>query len=360
MAFHAFPERTAPGLQPRSLEVFANPAGKGGHKQAATSEETFEFDLINRWQRDLPLETEPFQKMGEAHGRSGRDVLAALRRLRRNGVVSRVGVVLTPSAFGFSTLAAVRVAPEQLDEVAAFISRMPEVNHNYAREHDYNLWFVLTAPDRALIEAALRSIGEVSGCVPLDLPMLSGYHIDLGFDLTDLPIKSTRAVASRLGPMSLDPSQRRLLAELQSGLPLVQRPFARLGSMVGMHEGEVIEQLRQWLATGAIRRLGVVVQHHELGFRANAMCVWDVPDDEVETVGLQMASIPGVNLCYRRARVAGRWPYNLYCMIHGREREAVLGVRESLVTRLSIDHFPSAVLFSGRRYKQCGARYAER
>jgi DNA-binding Lrp family transcriptional regulator len=91
--------------------------------------------------------------------------------------------VLRPHRIGASTLAALAVAPERLDAVAALVSEYPEVNHNYQREHRYNLWFVVTAADRARLDAVLGDIGRRSGLKVLDLPMLEDYFIDLGFRL---------------------------------------------------------------------------------------------------------------------------------------------------------------------------------
>ena len=123
----------------------------------------------------------------------------------------------------------------------------------------------------------------------------------------------------------------------------------------------VIDQLRpnvvRALEDGLIRRFGVVVRHHELGIKANAMCVWDVPDELASTLGRQLARYPGVTLCYRRARSLPHWPYNLFCMIHGRSHDAVTATRNDIAQRLGLDRWTHAVLFSSRRFKQRGARY---
>ena len=96
------------------------------------------------------------------------------------------------------------------------------------------------------------------------------------------------------------------------------------------------------------------MRHHELGYRANAMVVFDLPDAEVDRIGLQLAAEPGVTLCYRRTRSLPEWPYNLYCMVHGRSREEAQPVIERLAAMAGA---PTTVLFSTRRFKQCGARY---
>ena len=150
-----------------------------------------------------------------------------------------------------------------------------------------------------------------------------------------------------------------LIRAIQGGLPLVERPFAAIAAELGWTEEAVIERIRALQAQGAIKRLGVVVRHQELGYGANAMVVWDLPDAQVDALGQRIGALPFVTLCYRRPRRPPTWPYNLFTMIHGRDRAAVL----TQVTRLQADlerelgPLDNAVLFSGQRFKQRGAFY---
>jgi DNA-binding Lrp family transcriptional regulator len=125
-----------------------------------------------------------------------------------------------------------------------------------------------------------------------------------------------------------------------------------------MGEAEVIARLRRLIEGGVIRRFGVIVRHHELGYRANAMVVWDVPDARVGDAGRTLAGLPFVTLCYRRPRRLPLWPYNMFCMIHGRDRSTVETLVEQTTATAGLEGLPRAVLFSRRRFKQRGARYA--
>lgn len=154
-----------------------------------------------------------------------------------------------------------------------------------------------------------------------------------------------------------DPRQARLLEAVQAGLPLVPRPYAELGRRVGLAESEVVAALSEWVRAGLIKRLGIVVRHRPLGYRANAMVVWDVPDDRVGEIGRRMSAHEFVTLCYRRPRRGDEWPYNLFCMIHGRDRDSVLAQIEQLAEACGLVDTPRAVLFSTRCFKQRGARY---
>lgn len=143
--------------------------------------------LIDRFQHGMPLCSEPYRAMAEALDCSEDDILARLRHLDRIGGLSRIGPVFEHSRAGASTLVALAVPLHRLESVAAQISRYPEVNHNYHREHRYNLWFVLTGPDRAHLDHLLAEIEAQTGLRPLDLPMRCAYRIDLGFPIGEAP-----------------------------------------------------------------------------------------------------------------------------------------------------------------------------
>lgn len=157
--------------------------------------------------------------------------------------------------------------------------------------------------------------------------------------------------------MELSATDRRLLARVAEGLALNARPFLDLAQAVGIGEADAIERLRKLQAGGAIKRLGLIVRHHELGYRANAMVVWDIADDRVDELGTRMAALPFVTLCYRRRRALPEWPYNLFAMIHGTDRAVVARQIDELVGQLGLHDAPRSVLFSRKRFKQRGAAY---
>lgn len=157
--------------------------------------------------------------------------------------------------------------------------------------------------------------------------------------------------------ISLDAVDRAVIAAVQAGLPLCERPYAAIAQQLGLEEQTVIARLQRLQDHGAIKRFGVVVRHHELGYRANAMVVFDVADDKVAQLGRCIGKFEFVTLCYRRPRVLPEWPYNLFCMIHGKDRDAVLAHVQELIDRCGLQDVAHAVLFSKRRFKQRGAVY---
>jgi len=318
-----------------------------------------DFRLLNEFQRDWPLVAEPYAAVGARLGVDATWVMQRLAALQRDGKASRVGAVFAPGAIGASTLAALEVPAERLDEVAAIVSGFPEVNHNYEREHRINLWFVAAAESEERLTQVLGDIEKRAQCgALLALRLLEEYRIDLGFDMRSEPVTRRTAEFRRArvaGPLSQ--REQRLLAALQGGLPMVSRPYNALGEAAGSSEAEVLALVGHWIDIGVIRRLGVVVRHRELGYSANAMVVWDVPDDRVHALGRELAQQGGITLCYRRARARPRWPYNLYCMVHGRSRDAVAETIERTGARAGLLAYPRQILFSRTRFKQTGAKY---
>jgi DNA-binding Lrp family transcriptional regulator len=314
--------------------------------------------LLNEFQHRFPLCHAPFAEVGMRIGQTQEWVLRALHSACMGGEVSRVGAVFAPGAIGAGALAALRVPPAELERISRLVNRHVEVNHNYEREHAYNLWFVATAPDAPSLAAALAEIEQEADCGRLlVMPLLEEYRIDLGFDLTadfaDACTTRTRSQTSHV----LSEQEKHLVHALQPGLELLLHPYAALAQRAGLSESACIGAIEQWIDAGIVRRFGIIVRHRELGFRANAMVVWDVPDALASTFGTRLAQCRGVTLAYRRSRCLPDWPYNLFCMVHGRDRAAVLERIEQLRIESGLMHFPGQTLFSRRCYKQRGAHY---
>ena len=311
--------------------------------------------LLNDWQHDFPLRREPFAHIAQVVAADHSAVLARFQGLQEQGAISRVGGVFAPGAGGAALLAAMAVPPERLETVAAQVSAHPGVNHNYEREHAFNLWFVMTGRDAAAVAAAMQALEQATGLPALRLRMERAYRIDLGFDLrhstAPAPMRASRVTSGG----ALTSAEQPLAACVEQGLPITARPFDVWAQTLQTTPEAVLERLRAWLYSGTLKRFGVVVRHHELGFAANAMTVFDVPDALVDRCGEVLAQQTGVTLAYRRVR-APQWPYNLYCMVHGTERAAVEAVIARVVSAAGLSAFPQAVLFSSRRFKQTGAR----
>ena len=311
--------------------------------------------LLNDYQRDFPLVTMPYAKLAADLGLAENEVLEHLAALKEAGSVSRVGAVLRPGSVGAGTLASLQVPESQLQKVAQIVNDQQYVNHNYQREHDLNMWFVVTAPDRATVTAVLQDIERQSGLKVLDLPMVRDYFIDLGFDLTGRDNRTTTCRAN-FNQAMLESRDHDLLQELEKGLALTSRPWALLADAAQMTETAVLARLKYLQDQDIIRRLGVIVRQHELGYNANAMTVWQVAPGDVDVMGRKLGALPYVRLCYQR-RAHANWPYTLYAMIHGKDRDVVLRQIEDAREACGLQDTPTETLFSVKRFKQTGGRY---
>jgi len=145
--------------------------------------------IINTYQRGFPVCSRPFARLATEFDVSEQQVIECLIALDKNEVLSRLGPVFDHKKAGASTLAAIAAPAEQLDSVAQVVNSFEQVNHNYAREHDYNLWFVVTAADQATLNEAIQAIENTTGYPVLVLPMEKSFHIDLSFDVCFKPIQ---------------------------------------------------------------------------------------------------------------------------------------------------------------------------
>ena len=319
--------------------------------------------LLNNYQHDFPLTTQPFHIIANELDSTPQVVRQTLEKLKRDGYISRIGPVFRPNTIGASTLAAMSVPASSLQLVADHISAYAQVNHNYEREHTLNLWFVVNADSVEQRDAVVANIEWDTGISVISLPLLRDYHIDLGFqiDFDNLPaLPKSPCDTKHTTKSKLDGTNKSdFISVLQKGLSITDRPYAALAQQTGLTEDAVIERIQDMIEQTTIKRFGIVVRHHELGYRANAMCVWDVPDQTVEALGKHLAQSPHVTLCYQRPRRLPQWRYNLFCMIHGKNRDTVLEHIDDLIEQHTLGDLPHAVLFSGRRFKQRGAQYRQ-
>jgi DNA-binding Lrp family transcriptional regulator len=249
-------------------------------------------------------------------------------------------------------------APDlQVEEIAAVIGEEPGVNHLYLRENAWNLWFVVTGPNRDYVSQTLARIERRTGLRVLDLELVRSYHIDLGFPLDNQGSKHRDPIErqARSATFRLEEGDPRLVQALTNGLPLKPRPFHVIATALRRTEAGVIARLEQLLSAGVIRRLGVIVRHRALGWQSNAMVVWDVSPDGIDRAGATFAAIPGVNLCYQRTRFEGDWPYNLYCLVHAKARADALKIIALASQAARLTDCPRQILFSSRCFKQTGA-----
>ena len=154
----------------------------------------------------------------------------------------------------------------------------------------------------------------------------------------------------------LDQLDFELIKATQEGLPLVPQPYHHLAEQLGVGVEEVKNRLQRWLDSGAIRRIAAVPNHYRMGYTANGMTVWDLPDEVAEELGEKVGALDFVSHCYLRPRHLPLWPYNLFAMVHGKTREEAMA-KVKQIEELLAEHLRShEVLFSRKILKKTGFR----
>ena len=369
------------------------------------------LDLI---QSSFPVEHDPLAGIARETGMSREAAREALDALREEGIVRRIGASYAAKGVGYvSTLCAMSVPEERMDEVAAVAGAYPGVTHNYARRNRYNLWFTLIAPSRERAQEILDEIAETTGIPVLNMPSLKTYKIRVDFSAdrkmrdalkgthADLhkghgchpPVETTGKEASMPAPPSKpdasadsqgeskcatapirafdanDPfdvelvrwSQRDVFAE-NEGFPFEEGArilSERLNRPVS--EQQVLDRVRELLETGAIRRFGSIVRHQKMGYSTNAMTAWSIPEDQLDAAGAVLAASPNISHCYSRVPQAD-WTANLYGMVHAQseeELELIIMHLRIFLKRAGVDCDPPLILESTKEYKKTSMHYFE-
>jgi DNA-binding Lrp family transcriptional regulator len=341
----------------------STPAADGDDWRADVDE--IDAALIDGYQSDFPVVERPFRRVGTELGIDENEALRRVERLSESGIFRRFGAVLNPPVIGASTLAAVRAPEDRFDEIAETINGYRQVNHNYRRDHEWNMWFVVTAASLETRDEILAEIESETGCPVLVLPMVTDYYIDLEFPVVNgdrfarESVASTSVDATRISETAaadLSALDRKLVLEIQDGFPLSKTPYRDIATAVDAPTEDVIAAIESLSADGCIKRIGCIVNHIVTGFDSNCMVVWDVPDDELDAYGEAVGELPYVTLCYHRPRRPEHgWPYNLFTMIHGRDQSAV----DAKIDELESEYLPveHERLYSTETLKQTGARY---
>ena len=322
-------------------------------------------ELLNAVQWDFPLEARPFAAIGERLDVSEPEVRERVEHVKRAGVLRQLSAIFDTRALGYSSaLVAAKIEPERIDEAAAVMSAHPGVSHNYKRNHAYNLWYTIAVPPGDSLEDHVDVLHRDSGAlVTRRLPTLKLYKIGVKLDMTGRTGADARAeVLEHERPERREHMEAPELSDLeiaairvvQEDLPLVERPFAAQGALIGCTEDELLALLASFKERKLMRRFAAVMNHRSAGYKANAMGVWAVPDDRLDEIGPAMAGFARVSHCYRRP-VYDDWPYSIFTMVHGKNarecEETIAAIRDET----GVDEY--ALLWSVKEYKKTRVRY---
>ncbi|MFZ4515370.1 MAG: Lrp/AsnC family transcriptional regulator [Acidimicrobiia bacterium] len=321
--------------------------------------------LLNAVQWDFPLHVDPYGELAARIGVTRTEIQDRLRAAKAAGVLRQLSAIFDTRALGFSSaLVAAKVDPERVDDAAEVINEHPGVSHNYKRNHAYNLWYTLAVPPGEDFDAHLDVLHTNSGAVVTrKLPTLKLYKIGVKLDMTGTLAADAKAEVlaherperkAHMEAPILSPLERRAIVLLQEDLPMSDRPWADVGSELGCSEEEVLDLLTTFRDRKLMRRFAAVMNHRNAGYKANAMGVWAVPEDQLEEIGPMMAGFAAVSHCYRRPTYED-WPYTVFTMVHGRNAQDCEATIAAIRDETAV--FEYALLWSIKEYKKVRVRY---
>jgi siroheme decarboxylase len=337
------------------------------HEVVQTDETLTDLDreLLNAVQWDFPLDPRPYGVLAERLGSTEPEVRARVAHVKDQGVLRQLSAIFDTRALGYgSSLVACKIDPDRVDEAAAVISEHPGVSHNYKRNHAFNLWYTIAVPPGDDLQDHVDVLHRDAGAlVTRVLPTLKLYKIGVKLDMTGKTAADAKTEVlaherperkAEMPAPDLTDLEVATISIVQEDLPLVERPFAAQAEQIGCTEDEVLEMLASFKERKLMRRFAAVMNHRSAGYKANAMGVWAVPDDELEEIGPQMAGFARVSHCYKRPTYDD-WPYSVFTMVHGMNARECEDTISAIKDETGVDEFE--LLWSVKEYKKTRVRY---
>jgi DNA-binding Lrp family transcriptional regulator len=316
--------------------------------------------LLNEIQWVFPLVDRPYAEVAEKHRISEQDVMRRVTAMKKLGLIRQINAIFDTRRLGYkSALVAFAVKPDKLGIVADRINEHPGVSHNYERNHEFNMWFTLAVPPGSDMKHDLDRMAALDGVIKYRvLPTLKLYKIGVRLDMVnedaDKP-KPTDEV-KELNPEKVQLSERdkEFIRELQKDLAVIPEPFKELADHLGITTSELFAKAKEYEGIGIMRRFAAILRHRDVGFVANGMVVWHVPEDQIDEVGFKLAAFPQVSHCYRRP-VYPDWRFNLFSMVHARSLDAAEKMAVEMSDTIGIQDYQ--ILFSSREFKKERVKY---
>ena len=317
--------------------------------------------ILSVIQTAFPINPKPFDILAKQFGVDADEILSRVSRMREGGMIRRLGAVFDSRSLGYaSTLVASRIPTDRMEEVAHIVSALPNVTHNYQRQNAYNLWFTLTAGSDQEIQDILDKLKVETGVDDFhSLPALAVYKIRVDFQLGQSQSSSVAAEQSSTSgrtesPGEFSEDQKQLVRLLQENLPMGPQPFDLAEMNSHWTAPRVIEQINEWIKSGVIRRIGAVLAHRRVGFSANGMACFSIPQDRIDDIGRQLARSPDISHCYNRPALPD-FPYNLFAMVHGQSEEQVRTIVSDMAREVNQKDYE--VLLSTVEHKKTSMKY---
>ena len=326
----------------------------------ATQLDNLDKEILNEIQWTFPLVSKPFDDLAKKFGISIDVIKERLIRLKKIGVLRQLSAIFDTRRLGYkSSLVAMEIEPDKLDFVASQINRHPGVSHNYERNHQFNLWFTLAVPPGSDLKSEVDKFTKLDGIKKTRmLPTIKLFKIGVKLDMVDdkkheiKPSEEKKKINNVKFVVTEEDKQ--FIRELQKDMEIIDRPFLKSAQTLGISEEQLFEKIKYYEEIGVMRRFAAILRHRDVGFTANGMIVWEVPEDRIEQVGEKLGAFPQVSHCYQRP-VYPDWPYNVFSMIHCKSKDEAEDVAKIIQKQINVDDY--MILFSAREFKKIRVEY---
>ena len=317
-------------------------------------------ELLNEIQWTFPLVTRPFDAIAKKFDTTPEEIKSRLNELKEIGVLRQLSAIFDTRKLGYtSSLVAMEIEDDKLEYVASQINRHPGVSHNYERDHQFNLWFTLAVPPGSDLKEELEKFNVLKGIKKVRmLPTLQLFKIGVKLDMVDekkhdvAPTEEKKEIKNvKFVPTEED---KDFIRELQKDMDIIDEPFVNAAKNLGITEDELFAKMKHYEEIGVMRRFAAILRHRQVGFTANGMIVWKVPEDRIAKVGETLGSFPQVSHCYERPTYAD-WPYNVFSMIHCKTHEEANDMAKTIQDQINVDEYK--ILFSSREFKKTRVEY---
>ena len=317
-------------------------------------------ELLNEIQWTFPLVTRPFDAIAKKFDTTPEIIKEKLNNLKEIGVLRQLSAIFDTRKLGYtSSLVAMEIEHDKLDHVASQINRHPGVSHNYERDHQFNLWFTLAVPPGADLNSELEKFNVLNGIKKVRmLPTLQLFKIGVKLDMIDdkkhevAPTEEKKEIKN----IKFEPTEddKDFIRELQKDMEIIDEPFVKAANNLGITEDELFSKMKHYESLGVLRRFAAILRHRQVGFTANGMIVWKVPEDRITSVGETLGSFPQVSHCYERPTYDD-WPYNVFSMIHCKTHDEAYDVAKTIQNQIDVNEYK--ILFSSREFKKTRVEY---
>jgi len=317
-------------------------------------------ELLNEIQWTFPLVTRPFDAIAKKFDTTPAIVKEHLNNLKKIGVLRQLSAIFDTRKLGYtSSLVAMEIEHDKLEYVASQINRHPGVSHNYERDHQFNLWFTLAVPPGSDLKIEVEKFNVLKGIKKVRmLPTLQLFKIGVKLDMLDgkkheiAPTEEKKEVKNiKFEPTEQD---KDFIRELQKDMEIIDEPFVKAANNLGITENELFEKMKQYEENGVMRRFAAILRHRQVGFTANGMIVWKVPEDRICEVGEKLGAFPQISHCYERPTYSD-WPYNVFSMIHCKTHDEANEMAKTIQDQINVNDYK--ILFSSREFKKTRVEY---